>query len=65
MNTAVSTPGWKTSEFRVAAVTSAVTLLNMAFHWHIYPTTILQIIGIAATYIASRGIAKSGTVSGP
>lgn len=52
--------GWKTSEFKVLIVTSAVAIANKAFGWHLDPNTVLTVGGMAISYILSRGIRKRG-----
>lgn len=50
--------GWQTSEFWLTVATSLIAILNKAFDWNIPQDTILQVVGVVASYVFSRGIAK-------
>lgn len=52
-----ASPGWQTSEFWMAAVTSVIVLLNSAFGWHIDPSALATVAGMVAAY----GLARMGT----
>jgi hypothetical protein len=56
--TAVVTPGWKTSEFWVTTATALVAILNSAFNLHIPVETVATVAGLAASYVIGRSIVK-------
>jgi hypothetical protein len=60
-----SAPGWTTSEFWMAAVTSTIVLLNSAFGWNIDPVAIATVAGMIAAYALARMGTKRAVLTPP
>lgn len=51
-------PGYLTTEFWLTVSASLIAFANTTFGWHIPTDELLTIIGVIASYVLSRGLAK-------